>query len=49
MTAFDDWEKNEIAPASFYKLRHQRRELRTTVFMGGNEPRTKENVKVSFG
>jgi hypothetical protein len=41
--------ENEIAPASFYKLGHQRRVLRTAVLMGGNEPRTKENVKVSFG
>jgi hypothetical protein len=35
MTAFDDYGEIEIAPASFYKLRHQRRVLWTTVFMGG--------------
>jgi hypothetical protein len=38
MTAFDDWGKKEIVPASFYKLRHHRRLLRTTVFMAWNEP-----------
>jgi hypothetical protein len=37
VTAFDDQGKNEIAPASFYKLRHQRRVLWTTVFMGGED------------
>jgi hypothetical protein len=47
MTAFDDWEI-EIAPASFYKLRHQRRDGRDTVFMPDNEPRRKEDVKDSF-
>jgi hypothetical protein len=45
MTAFDDQGENEIAPASFYKLRHQRRLLRTTVFMGGKSPFKGGNVK----
>jgi hypothetical protein len=34
MTAFDDLREIGIAPASFYKLRHQRWVLWTTVFMG---------------
>jgi hypothetical protein len=48
MTAFDDWEKNEIAPASFYKLRHQRRVLRTTVFMARKSSWRGGTVKTVF-
>jgi hypothetical protein len=44
MTAFDDWRKNEIAPASFYKLGHQRRDG-TTVLMGGKTASAAEVVK----
>ena len=45
MTAFELLGKNEIAPASFYKLGHQRRVLWTAVLMGGKTASAAEVVK----
>ena len=45
MTAFDDYGEIEIAPASCYKLGHQRRVLWTAVLMGGKTASAAEVVK----
>lgn len=40
----DDWE-NEIAPATFQKVRHHRRVVAETVLIAGKTPRREDGVK----